>query len=98
MKIYISGKISGTTDYERKFQQAENMLKSKYPDAEIINPVKLGHELEKTNPHPTWLDYMQNCVPFLYTCTHIFMLPDWLDSKGAKYEHATAISMGIKII
>ena len=98
MKIYISGKISGTSDYIQRFHNAELKLKEKYPDAEIVNPVVLSQELEKKIKHPSWLEYMRNCVPVLYTCSHIYMLPDWLDSKGAKYEHQTAVSMGIIIL
>ena len=38
MRIYISGPITNVLDYKEKFARAEQNLKEKYPDAEIINP------------------------------------------------------------
>jgi len=31
-------------------------------------------------------------------CTHIYMLKDWKDSKGAMMEHQFAIDNGIEVI
>ena len=41
MRIYISGPITNVLDYKEKFERAEQDLKEKYPDSEIINPTVL---------------------------------------------------------
>ena len=41
MKIYISGKITGTTDYIKRFERAEKAI-SNYI---VINPAKVNAQL-----------------------------------------------------
>ena len=98
MRIYLSGKITGDKNYIEKFKIFEEGLRELYPDAVIINPVIIGKRVEKHNKNPEWIDYMKPCIEKLRTCTHIFMLPDWRESKGAIYEHATAKSLGLKVL
>ena len=38
MKIYISGKIEGDSNYKEKFRFAEDALKSMFPNGTILNP------------------------------------------------------------
>ena len=52
IKIYISGKITGTTDYIQRFERAEKAL-SKYI---VINPAKVNAQLPIET---TWEEYMQ---------------------------------------
>ena len=40
-RIYISGPITGTTDYKQRFEETEKKLKETFPDADIVNPVKI---------------------------------------------------------
>ena len=98
MKIYLSGKITGTFDYEQKFRQYEKIVHSQYPHAEIVNPVLIGKSVEAKINNPTWWDYMKPCIRVLNTCTHIFLLPDWQESRGAKYELETAKSLGLTVL
>jgi hypothetical protein len=87
MRTYISGKITGLSlvEAERLFQQAEDSL-----TGEVVNPMKLPAQLN-------WTDYMVADIAELLTCTHVFMLDNWMDSKGARVEHAIARSMGLVI-
>jgi hypothetical protein len=39
MKTYISGAITGTTDYMERFEKAEQLLKAQ--GREVVNPTKL---------------------------------------------------------
>lgn len=41
---------------------------------------------------------MKVCINALTGCDAIFMLKDWKESKGARFEHQTAEVCGIKII
>lgn len=90
-KIYISGKISGIeNDATELFAKAENELISK--GYEVINPMTLNHEHDKT-----WHSYMREDIKALCDCNEIFMLSNWADSKGAIIEHTIAVYLGIKV-
>lgn len=80
--IYISGKVTGE-DWEsckNKFQKVEDNLRE-IGLKHIINPMKLGIS-EKT----PWVDAMKICLNALEKCSAIFLLSDWIESKGAKEE------------
>jgi hypothetical protein len=56
MKIYIAGKITGldTEVAFGEFKRARLILENIYPDSEIINPMELPHNHDKT-----WESYMR---------------------------------------
>ena len=94
-KVFISGKITGESIYycTEKFSKA--MWGLVYDGFDIIiNPLSMdgihfgvSHE-----------DAMKLCLDELKTCTHIYMLKDWDQSKGAKIEHEFAKKNGLTII
>ena len=84
IKIYISGKITGTTDYIQIFERAEKAL-SNYI---VINPAKVNEQLPIET---TWKEYMQMSMTMLKMCDSIYMLKGWEDSKGARLEYNSAI-------
>lgn len=89
---YISGKISGLdyTTAEAMFKQAEtDLIKYGY---RVINPMSLPHEHGRS-----WAEFMREDLKALLNCTHIFMLSNWQDSKGAIIEHELAEDLGINI-
>jgi hypothetical protein len=91
-KIYISGKISGIeSEAVELFAKAENELLLK--GFEPVNPMALNHEHDKS-----WHSYMKEDIKALCDCDQIFMLSNWVDSKGAIIEHAIAMYLGIKVI
>ncbi|MCL1927577.1 MAG: DUF4406 domain-containing protein [Treponema sp.] len=47
MKIYLSGPIKNDPDYRLHFDQAEKILKEKYPHYEIYSPAKLTDSLKR---------------------------------------------------
>lgn len=99
VKVFISGKITGEPIAEcfYKFYDA-----GRY----IIGLEKEGQLIRIANP--LWLkgihfgishkEAMEICLKALKDCTHIFMLKDWKESKGAIMEHQFALDNGIKII
>ena len=91
IKIYISGKITGTTDYIKRFERAEKTL-SNYI---VINPAKVNAQLPIET---TWKEYMQMSMTMLKMCNAIYMLKGWEDSKGARLEYNYAVENNYKII
>jgi hypothetical protein len=89
-KIYISGKITGL-DYEvaiKSFQDAEDKLNNE--GYITVNPMKLNHEHDKS-----WESYMKEDLIALLDCTHIYMMKNWDDSRGAIIEHNLAKQLNI---
>ena len=107
-RIYISGKIGEEVISEatrQKFAKAEELLMECFGEENIvvINPacdyiqdaLKMHYSMKGINPwYEETLLYM---LHWLETCTAIYMLPDFLNSPGAKAEHAFAIATKKKI-
>lgn len=84
MKIYIAGKITGLKPElaGMRFIHAAFSINKKYPAADILNPVRLPPP-----ENPTWHNWMRVCIQNLADCTHIYMIPGWQFSKGARIEY-----------
>lgn len=83
LRIYLSGKVTGL-DYEHtveKFQAAEDTIMGAYLNVEVVNPMKI---VPKGTIHEK---AMNICLHKLEDCRVICMLPDWVDSTGARMEH-----------
>ncbi|MBQ0162231.1 MAG: DUF4406 domain-containing protein [Treponema sp.] len=94
MKIYISGKISGTTDYKKRFCSAEREIrKAMGGGVSIVNP---GMMQEFTDWE--WSDYMRRDIQNLMDCDAIYMLRGWRRSSGARIEHYIAKRLGLAIV
>ena len=95
MKIYIAGKITGIpyAEYCQKFQNAEDLLRAKGHTP--VNPVDLTKDLPKDAP---WEEFMALTHIHLLRSQAIYLLHDWLDSPGARIEHAVATARGMKIL
>lgn len=92
MRIYISGKITGTTDYKERFLAAEKEIRDGIDkDAEIFNPATI--EIENGE----WKDYMLECIKHLVRADAVFMLRGWWLSRGARVEHRLARKLGFII-
>lgn len=90
MRIYIAGKITGIeNEAVLKFKRAETILKGM--GYEPVNPL-----IENTTD--TWENYMKLGISKLLTCDGIYMLSNWMNSKGAKIEHNLAEILKLKII
>ena len=90
--IYISGKITGTTDYLKRFEKAEKQFTDN--NIAVINPALFCSKiLNKDHDY-----YMKICMSLLSFCDTIYMLKGWSDSVGAKMEHKQAIKDDLKIL
>ena len=93
-KCYISGAISGTKDYEKRFKKAE--FKVRELGYEPINPADY---LSILPPTTSWLEYMKYDVALMASegCNAIYMLDGWRASRGAKIELELALGAGFTV-
>ena len=96
--IYVSGKITGTSDYADRFSAAEDKLIAE--GYEVLNPVRTGKWLERylAPEKPTWVQYMKNALAAMMKADYIYMMSGWNQSKGARIEHKLARDLGMEII
>jgi nucleoside 2-deoxyribosyltransferase len=88
-KAFISGRITGDTNYKAKFRAAEEELyDSGYS---VMNPAILPEE------GFAWEAYMRICEAMLLECDDVFFLRDWKDSRGAAYEYGLATARGKRV-
>jgi len=96
-KIYIAGKITGDPDYVAKFDHAAQVVN----DRIFFDSVRGPFRLRAVNPTTftlrgkslacySWRLSMLVCVVKLLGCSHVYMLNDWRNSKGARIEHRIA--------
>lgn len=91
--IYLSGMITGLPYNEviENFNRAEVKLLLK--GYEVVNPIRNGL------PEGTkWSTHMKADIKMMMDCHAIYLLDNWMDSKGAKIEKELAERLGYKII
>jgi nucleoside 2-deoxyribosyltransferase len=93
MKLYISGPITGTEDYMKRFEETEQEYQAL--GYEVINPAKLNALLPESTTHE---QYMSMCYPMIDMCDTILLMHGWQQSKGAVMEFGYAIGKGLNII
>ena len=103
MKIYLSGKISGLFPElaEANFAKALAKVKLAYPDAEVINPMRIAEMYPRKAKEPEMFYYRRILAIDMYylsKCNLLIVLPNGRDSEGSKAEVAFSKACGIKII
>lgn len=93
MRVYISGPITGTTDFLERFTEAEKQMRKK--GYEVFNPAKLSLALPET---AEWEDYMKLSIAMLSCCDTILMLSGWERSRGAIKEYHLAMAADMVIL
>jgi len=93
-KVYISGQITGLelAEAHSHFSKIEELLITQ--GHEPFNPMKLV----PFEPGKLWQEYMKEDIKILLDCDAIFMLPNWVKSKGAQFELQLALTLGLEVI
>ena len=92
-KVYISGMISGMSlqSVKAKFSSAANELKK--AGHAPINPLDNG-----LDENETWSNHMKADLKLMLDCDMVYLLPDWIHSKGATIEKELAEALGIECV
>jgi len=93
MIIYLSGRITGLNQNYCKllFERAKRNIQRCHGGI-VINPL----DIRPLFGIKSYWFYMAADIWQLLHCTHIFMLPNWMESRGAKIERKIAKIFGIK--
>ena len=89
LKVYISGAITGDSDYKEKFAKGEAYLKGL--GYKVFNPCCIPDIFE-------YKEFMTLDLTALAFCDAIYMLKDWSISSGAKKELREAERLGLFIL
>ena len=93
VKVFISGPITGTTDYKERFAKAEEKLKAK--GFVVINPVRVTESLPEDTD---WSEYMNITMSLLKMCQAIYQLDGCATSNGALIEHIWAANQNLAFL
>lgn len=79
MKVYIAGKITGKPDYKTAFAEAAARIAQR---GDIpLNPATLPEGMAPAA-------YMEVCFSLIRIADMVVLLPDWMDSGGARLERS----------
>lgn len=93
-KIYISGPVTGTSDYVQKFQKMENFIKRSFSDLDVVNPVRIMSQM----PDTTYKQYLKLSLQLLDDCDLLVLLNGSEESKGCLVEVAYAKALGKEVL
>ena len=93
MKVYISGQIKDSPDYEERFRKAERYLVCKR-GYYVLNPAKLQEAFPGLKDDA----YFTLATMILDYADAIYMLQGWQNSIGSQIERMMAIRQGKSIL
>ena len=93
----LSGPITGVPDYAVRFALAYSNIRQRVFHATGVLPAVWNPATLPAGRTQAW--YMRRCVDAIFASpgATVFLLPGWCDSKGARAEHALAVSLGMKV-
>lgn len=89
--LYLCGPITGTTDYEERFQDAQDKLE--LAGYTVLNPIKLNLDPDPKN----WSSAMKAAIALMFKADGIATLTDWHVSRGAYLEVSLASYIGMPV-
>lgn len=92
MKIYISGRITGLplSEARQRFADAADLLNA--IGFEAVNPLNNG-----LDDKATWKEHMVADIRMLLDCDAIYMMDNWLESRGASVEYDIANRLNMDV-
>lgn len=90
-KVYIAGPITGTDDYEVRFNRAAEKIERL--GMEPLNPI--GPGLVEGADYKYYID---RGLKMLMECDVVFLLPGWTRSNGARLEEQYARICGVPVV
>lgn len=90
-KVYIAGPITGTDDYEIRFNQAAEKIKRL--GMEPLNPISPG--LVEGADYKYYID---RGLTMLMGADVVLLLPGWTRSNGARLEEQYARICGVPVV
>ena len=96
-RIYISGPITGTTDYKERFAAAADFLRK--GGYKPVNPTTMfGWFQFIFEKFPYRLQVLIDCLVLAFTCDAIYLMADYKFSRGATLEKAVADFCNMTVI
>jgi len=88
-KIYIAGKVTGLVDYKARFEAESRRLRTL--GYRPVNPTEIIDEGEP------WESAMKTALRAMLECDGVSLLPDWMNSRGARMEYWLATELGMDV-
>lgn len=92
-KVYLSGPISGTADFKKRFKDAQRELWN-MGIAWVVNPAEVISHMPHGMPYK---DIMDMCYVMESKCDTLYLMKGWRASNGCRLEEAYAKAHGLKI-
>lgn len=97
--VYISGPITGIEDQNRHLFKHAQLYYEK-EGFKVVNPHELNAHVSG-DPHETWRECMRNCIAAMMELRPsdvVVLLPNWEQSRGAKFERSLAEVLGVRCV
>jgi hypothetical protein len=95
--VYLSGKVTGVPGNNiLKFRAAERLIRETLGCTSMQVWVCVPHDLPDDHDK-SWPSYMRECLKALATCTVMYVLDDWKQSRGALVEMFIAKVLNIPV-
>ena len=87
---YLAGPVTGRAHRnETAFAEAQHLLERH--GWQVCNPLRV------VPASASWLGAMVRCLWHLSLCDEVRMLPGWHQSRGARWEVAAAVVLGLRL-
>ena len=99
-KVFISGGITGVTNWQDRFTAAEGKILKLFDEEDVVvyNPLRFPKpDFDPNDKQDEWRAYMRVTITNLMQCNTIYMLKGWEKSRGSFDEFYMAKELGMDI-
>lgn len=104
MKIYIAGMVTGAGSFAQiTMKFGATQLELQKHGHEVINPLEVVSTWYDQEPRDyrylqtPWPICMRLCIAALMGADAIYLLPDWIGSRGARIERSLAVMLEMPV-